>query len=281
MFDLTGFRAVVTGGANSLGADIVRGLAGAGAGVAILDVDAVAGEGLAMALACGQDGPGRVRFFQADVTDDVQMQQAVQRIGEDFGGLDFVVNNACSYADAGMASTRAQWLHSWNVNVVSGALLVQHVRPLLRASANASVVNLSSVAGKIAQQGRALYPACKAALLQLTRSEAIALAPEGIRVNAITPAWTWSAAMQAQAGGDRPFADQVAASLHPLGRAGDGVDVANGVLFLCSPASRFITGIDLPIDGGYSSLGPDQGRSPAYWFAAARQALDCRGDGGA
>lgn len=272
MFDLAGLRAVVTGGANSLGAGIVRGLADAGASVAIVDIDAAAGACLARELAAAQ-----VRFFPADVTDDGQMQQLLQCIGDDFGGLDCVVNNACSYADAGLAATRPQWLHSWNVNVVSGARLVQQARPLLRASANASVVNLSSVAGKIGQQGRALYPACKAALLQLTRSEAVELAPEGIRVNAITPAWTWSAAMQAQVGGDRRLADQVAGRMHPLGRVGEGLDVTNGVLFLCSPASRFITGIDLPIDGGYSSLGPDQGRSPAYWLDAARRARDADG----
>ena len=270
MSDFKGTTALVTGGANSLGAGIVRAFFAAGASVAIVDIDAAAGDALAAALQGVRSADQRAVFYRTDVTDDGQLQAMLQALCADLGALDAVVNNACTYADAGMASTRAQWMHSWNVNVISGAILTQLARPLLRQSANGCVVNLASVAGKIAQRGRALYPACKAALLQLTRSEAIELAQDGIRVNAISPAWTWSAAMERQVRGDKAFANSVAGRLHPLGRVGEIDDVANAVLYLCSPAARFVTGIDLPVDGGYSILGPDQGLAPSHWFDSAR-----------
>jgi NAD(P)-dependent dehydrogenase (short-subunit alcohol dehydrogenase family) len=85
------------------------------------------------------------------------------------------------------------------------------------------------------------------------------LAADGIRVNAVTPGWTWSAVIERLAKGDRAKADRIAGDYHPLGRVGDAEDVARAVLFLCSDDARHITGIDLPVDGGYAMTGPDQG----------------------
>ncbi|MCU0870495.1 MAG: SDR family oxidoreductase, partial [Burkholderiales bacterium] len=92
------------------------------------------------------------------------------------------------------------------------------------------------------------------------------LAGRGVRVNTVSPGWTWSAPLARLAGGDRARADRVAARLHPLGRAADAADVAAGVVFLCSDAARFVTGADLAVDGGYCALGPEQGRAAAAWF---------------
>lgn len=264
-----GTVALVTGGAKGLGAGIVRGFFGAGASVVLVDIDEAAGEGLCDELnRCGAAGQ-RAIYCRADISRDEDLEQALALVGRSFRKLDFLVNNACLYLDGGLASSREQWLASWNVNVVGGAMLVQGARPLLRAAGAASVVNLSSIAGKIGQLGRMLYPACKAAILQVTRSEAVELASDRIRVNAVSPAWTWSPAMDQQVGGDRALADRVAGKMHPLGRVGDMDDVTGAVLFLCSSSARFITGIDLPVDGGYSALGPDQGCAPAHWFGAA------------
>jgi NAD(P)-dependent dehydrogenase (short-subunit alcohol dehydrogenase family) len=136
------------------------------------------------------------------------------------------------------------------------------------AAQGGAVVNMGSVGGKFGTAGRALYPAAKAAILQLTRNQAASLAPRRVRVNSVSPGWTWSDALSRMAGGDRAYADRVAAPMHPLGRAGDGDDVAQVVLFLCSDAARFVTGADIPVDGGFSMLGPDQGRSARDWFGA-------------
>jgi NAD(P)-dependent dehydrogenase (short-subunit alcohol dehydrogenase family) len=267
--DHQGAVALVTGGAKGLGADIARAFFASGASVLVADIDEDAGKALCEELDANA-APGRAFFLRTDITRDEDLDRVAEWLSGRFGKLDCLVNNACLYADEGLASSRRQWLDSWNVNVVSGALLVQRMRALLRASGAGSVVNMSSIAGKIGQRGRALYPACKAAILQLTRSEAVELAADGIRVNAVTPAWTWSPAMSRQVAGDRALADRAGAATHPLGRVGEGDDVAAAVLFLCSPAARFVTGVDLPVDGGHAALGPDQGRGPMHWFDAAR-----------
>jgi NAD(P)-dependent dehydrogenase (short-subunit alcohol dehydrogenase family) len=123
-----------------------------------------------------------------------------------------------------------------------------------------AVVNFSSVAGKFGQAGRALYPAAKAAIIQLTRNAAMELAPQRIRVNSVSPAWTWSAPVERAAGGDRAKADRVGAAYHPLGRIADAEEVARAVLFLCSDDASFITGVDLPVDGGAAMTGADGGK---------------------
>jgi NAD(P)-dependent dehydrogenase (short-subunit alcohol dehydrogenase family) len=135
-------------------------------------------------------------------------------------------------------------------------------------SGHGAIVNISSIGGKFGAAGRALYPAAKAAILQVTKTEAVHLAKQGIRVVAVSPAWTWSPAVEAMAG-DLETADCVGAKLHPLGRIGRGEEVAQTVAFLCSSAASFITGVDIPVDGGYSILGPDQGQPPLYWFNRA------------
>ena len=130
------------------------------------------------------------------------------------------------------------------------------------------MINLGSTGGKFGAAGRATYPASKAGMLQLTRNLAVTLAPQGIRCVSVSPAWTWSPAMERMSGGSIEKADAVGARVHPLGRVGRGEEIAAAVVFACSPAASWITGVDLPVDGGFSSLGPDQGRSPREWFAA-------------
>jgi NAD(P)-dependent dehydrogenase (short-subunit alcohol dehydrogenase family) len=260
--------ALVTGGAKGLGGAIAQTFFQSGASVIVVDIDQAAGERLCEELNRCASPPQRAVFEFADITRDDDLARVVAHVNSGFGKLDFLINNACLYIDEGLASSREQWLNSWNVNVVGGAMLLQHARALLRAAGGASVVNLSSIAGKIGQLGRILYPACKAAILQVTRSEAVELASEGIRVNSVSPAWTWSPAMARQVADDRALADRVAARMHPLGRVGNAADVSGAILYLCSSDARFVTGIDLPVDGGYSVLGPDQGRGPAHWFDA-------------
>src|SRR5690606_12874226 len=122
----------------------------------------------------------------------------------------------------------------------------------------ASVVLFGSISAKVGQAGRWLYPAGKAALLQLARSMALDLAPEGVRVNTLSPGKTWSAPLQAKYGGDRARADAAEAAFHALGRLADAGEIARAALFLCSDAASFITGADLAVDGGYTAMGPER-----------------------
>jgi NAD(P)-dependent dehydrogenase (short-subunit alcohol dehydrogenase family) len=253
MRGLTGKVAIVTGGATSIGAAIVRAFHAAGTKVVIADIEVGAGMALAADL-----GDGTL-CQHTDVSDDAEIASCVAAAVTAFGGIDFLVNNACSFLDKGLQSSRAEWLASLNVNLVGGAIFVREVAPHMRRRGGGAIVNFSSIAGKHGQRGRALYPTSKAAILQVTRNEAMELAADRIRVNSVAPGWTWSAVIERLAKGDRAKADRIAGEYHPLGRVGDAEDVARAVLFLCSDDARHITGIDLPVDGGYAMTGPDQG----------------------
>ncbi len=249
---LEGRTAIVTGGATLIGAAVVRAFAQAGTRVVVADIDEAGGEALA-----GELGDA-VRFRRTDVRDDAEVEACVQEAVDAFGGLDVLVNLAASYVDEGADSGRADWLESYDVNVVGAVMMLRAARPHLAASGHGAVVNFGSISAKVAQTGRWLYPATKAALLQVTRSAALDLAPEGIRVNSLSPGWTWSRIMDELSGGDRAHTDAVGGAFHLPGRVGDPEEVARAVLFLASDAASFVTGTDLAVDGGYTAMGPER-----------------------
>ncbi|WP_420223269.1 SDR family oxidoreductase [Pigmentiphaga litoralis] len=256
--------AIVTGSTSGIGADIARALREAGCRVVLAGIDDAAGAALAATF---DDG---VIYQHTDVTVDADIDACLAATQAAYGRLDILVNNACIYADKGIASTREEWLNTLNVNLVSGAVFVQKAVPFM-TQPGAVIINLGSTGGKFGAAQRALYPASKAGILQLTRNEAVTLAPQGIRVLSVSPGWTWSPTLATLAG-TMEHADSVAAPFHPVGRAGRGDDVGQVVAFLCSDGARFMTGVDVPVDGGFSALGPDQGLSPRHWFGSAAKA---------
>lgn len=242
--------AIVSGGATLIGAAVARGLAQAGARVAILDIDPA---GARVAAELGAAGMS----VAVDLTDDAALDTAVAEVRRRLGGVDVLVNLACTYTDDGFASPRQDWLRALDINLVSAVALTRAVHADLKARRGA-VVNFTSISAAVAQTGRWLYPVSKAAMRQLTRSMAMDLAPDGIRVNSVSPGWTWSRVIAELAGGDRAKADRVAADFHLLGRLGDPEEIANVVVFLCSPDASFVTGADYAVDGGYSVMGPER-----------------------
>ena len=251
MINLDNKVALLPGGATMIGRKVAHEFIRAGAKVTVCDIDETGGRELQ------QEAGASLDFIPADITDDAQVDRVIQQTLDRWGGIDCLVNVACSYLDNGIASTRGEWLEALDVNLVSGALFVQKVAPHMRRRGGGAVVNFGSISGKQAQPGRLLYAASKTAIIGATRSQALLLAEDNIRVNSVSPGWVWSNVIRDMTGNDRAKADRVAGEFHLSGRTVDPEEVARTVVFLCSDAASGINGADVPVDSGYSAIGAE------------------------
>jgi NAD(P)-dependent dehydrogenase (short-subunit alcohol dehydrogenase family) len=260
--DWTGRVAVVTGGASGIGAATVAEFAGLGVQVALLDINAQAGQ----RLADEQLQAGRtVRFWAVDVADRPACQQAVAEVMAAWGRLDFLVNNAVSFIAKGLDATPAEWERSLGVNVQGYANMVVVCHEPMRRTGGGAIVNLASISGHIAQPNRWTYNASKGAIIALTKCQALDLAADHIRVNAVSPGWIWTPEVAKAAQGERAKWEPVWGRYHMLRRLGEAQEVARAIRFLCSDDASFITAAELPVDGGYLGLGSEGlGESSAF-----------------
>lgn len=261
-FDLTGRKALVTGGARGLGAGMAEALAAAGASVMIGDVLTSVGRDTAGKLS---SQGAKAAFVQLDVTKEEDWLGAVKATVDTLGGFDILINNAGIEVTALVADVDADDLRRMlDVNVVGTTLGLKHafraMRPGGIAGQGGAVVNLSSVAATIAFPAIAGYSATKSAVDRLTRVAAMESGKlgYGVRVNCVYPGLVPTDM------GLKLAADVVTAGLFaspeaavgaiveqtPLGRLGTVADMADVVVFLCSDAARFVTGAGLAVDGG-------------------------------
>jgi NAD(P)-dependent dehydrogenase (short-subunit alcohol dehydrogenase family) len=241
--------AVVTGGASGIGAAVVREFAIRGARVGILDID----EAGAREVAASTGRPENVLVFEADVSRRAACQSAVEQVGRAWHRVDCLVNNAVSFISKGLDVSDSDWERSLGVNVRGYANMVQCCHPLMRSGS--AIVNIASISAFVAQPNRWTYNASKGAIVALTRCQALDLAPDGIRVNSVSPGWIWTREVAKAAQGDRAKWEPVWGRFHMLRRLGEPEEVAKVVAFLCSDDASFVTAADIAVDGGYRGMG--------------------------
>jgi NAD(P)-dependent dehydrogenase (short-subunit alcohol dehydrogenase family) len=251
MRGLDGRTAIIAGGATLIGQAVAETLIGYGSKIVIADINEIDGEAAAKRLGAS------AHFMACDLSSDSDIAALVKETVDLTGRLDHLVNVACTYLDNGADTVREDWLKAFDINIVGSVMLMQAARPHL-AKNRGAIVNFGSISSRVAQTGRWVYPVSKAAILQLTRNQAMDLAPDGIRVNAVSPGWTWSNIMVELTHGNRSKTDHVAKPFHLLGRTGNPEEIGEAVAFLLSDNASFITGTDIRVDGGYTAMGPER-----------------------
>jgi NAD(P)-dependent dehydrogenase (short-subunit alcohol dehydrogenase family) len=242
--EFDGLVAAVTGGASGLGAAIAQRLAADGARVAVLDRDV-------------SDPPEGTLAVQADVTDDASVRAAIDRVLQEWGRLDVLVNNAGIGAQGSVADNPdVEWHRVLDVNLLGIVRATRAALPALRRSPSAAIVNTGSIAATAGLPQRAAYSASKGAVHALTRAMAADHLAEGIRVCAVAPGTAdtpWVGRLLERA--DDPAAERAALEARqPHGRLVSADEVAGAVAYLASPRSTSTTGIVLAVDGGMQEL---------------------------
>ncbi|HYT70709.1 MAG TPA: 3-oxoacyl-[acyl-carrier-protein] reductase [Gemmatimonadales bacterium] len=240
--DLSAKVALVTGGSRGIGHSITQSLAGAGARLAVLGRDGAKAQEVVQSL-----GNGAGRGYACDVRDATQVETAVDAVERDFGRIDILVNNAGTTRDNLLFRiSEDDWDMVVDTNLKGAFLMTKYAARGMIKRRWGRIINIASVVGIAGNKGQANYTASKAGLIGLTRSASKELASRNVLVNAVAPGFIDTELTRTINEGARNALIRAI----PLGRLGDGADVAAAVLFLASDFASYITGQVLVVDGG-------------------------------
>jgi NAD(P)-dependent dehydrogenase (short-subunit alcohol dehydrogenase family) len=240
--------AIVTGAGRNIGEDVSKLLARNGAAIAVVDLDKARGEKVAADIVASG---GKAQAFVCDVSSEDDIVKCVKEVSDAFGHIDILVNNAAISDNKNMFDiTTAEWNKVLAITLTAPFLLTKYVAKAMIANGHGGkVVNVSSTSGYYGRDRATAYTAAKGGVVNLTKSQAIQLAPHKIRVNAVVPNKIGSPVGKDEFDPTRPV-------LNLVGRPGVPDDLANAVLFLVSDESSFIVGTALFVDGGCTTMMP-------------------------
>jgi NAD(P)-dependent dehydrogenase (short-subunit alcohol dehydrogenase family) len=246
---LAGKIAIVTGGGGGIGQAICTAFARAGAKLVCLDIDGAAAQ--QTATACGVDNLA----LRCDVSSEAETKAAAAAATSKFGGINILVNAAATDDRNGtiLDITAEEWLRVLSVNLTGAFLMSRAVLPTMIAAGGGSIIHIASQLGRVAAPARAAYCTSKGAIIQLAKAMAVDHAAQNIRVNALSPGAIETRRLVLRYG-DMATARQLAAPKHLVNRLGQPEEIAQAALFMASDAASFMTGADMLVDGGYTTI---------------------------
>jgi NAD(P)-dependent dehydrogenase (short-subunit alcohol dehydrogenase family) len=246
--------AIITGGALGIGAACCELLAEEGAKVAVTDIQDDEGKKVSQKIT---DNGGTANYWHLDVSDESEVERVFKEITDKYGKIDVLVNNA---GIAGVNKppheiTEEEWDQVMDINVKGVFYCTKHAVPYMKKNKSGSIIHLSSIYGIISAADIPPYHASKGAVRLMAKTEALFYARDNIRVNSLHPGYIWTPLVENLGKesdvGVEKFRKNLD-ELHPIGHVGEPMDIAYGVLYLASDESKFVTGSELVIDGGYT-----------------------------
>ncbi len=247
--------AIVTGGASGIGKASCQKLATEGAKVAVTDIDEEKGQEVVNEI---EKSGGIAAYWNLDTTNEDLIKEVFEEIEEEFGPVDILVNNA-GIAGADKPThevTKEEWHQVIDININGVYYCTKHAVISMKRSGGGSIINLSSIYGIVGAPDLPPYHASKGAVRVMSKTDALLYAEDNIRVNSVHPGFIWTPLVE-ELGKESPagvdaFKEELD-SRHPIGHVGEPDDIANGILYLASDESKFVTGSELVIDGGYTA----------------------------
>ena len=244
--------AVVTGGGFGLGREAAKAFAREGAKVVVADIDVENGQKTVdMIIEAG----GEALFIMTDVSDEADIEAMIAKTVETYGGLDCAHNNVGieELPEPLTAATEEFFDKQIAVNLKSVWLGLKYEILYMEKHGGGSIVNTSSIAGLVGAPGQGIYTACKWGINGMTKTAAKMHAKDGIRVNAVCPAGMKGTGFYNRMLEDQPGMADAVINMVPVGRDSDPAEIAEAVIWLCSDKASYVTGILMPVDGGFTT----------------------------